>query len=449
MCSVSRISVRTFILVDLLFIAWHFYPVLGLVLPDAGLLSTKRRVSATEAFIGCFKVSQLPSDSVEYTVNRVNASFTPEYCINYCTYIAKGGGKYDLAGIMLYEYTSSCYCSNKVATTHEAVDIKKCFISCDLYANRGQICMNDNTALLYGTCPAGYIVPPFCVGECAEFCRNTKNQRERPCSRGNECVFGCISGSCEPGSFYCQNISGMANIFPKPKPYELHHLPAQFLILHDIKFSSEGRIRLVNFFAKIVGSFILGVWRYVNNDVNHEPYWYLVGKVKLTAETYGYNHRILEMKEWVHVQAGDVAAVHQLRTSMMSVRAYHRRFATVLGALRIPLYFKTPFTFSNTSGKFSFISDEFDDKWSPGKTFDAKDLKTGDDSQLFVPLEIGIDCPCSEHCNKALCEVSSGRCLHGCTPGYLGSRCDKQCQDGYFGDKCEMTCSIRCLNKVT
>ncbi|CAG2210187.1 unnamed protein product [Mytilus edulis] len=70
--------------------------------------------------------------------------------------------------------------------------------------------------------------------------------------------------------------------------------------------------------------------------------------------------------------------------------------------------------------------------------------------------EIGIvGCPSTKYgplCNKACpenchgpCDLETGRCLFGCSNGWIGETCKQACTSGFYGSKCLQNCSINCI----
>ncbi|XP_071181979.1 cell death abnormality protein 1-like [Mytilus edulis] len=70
--------------------------------------------------------------------------------------------------------------------------------------------------------------------------------------------------------------------------------------------------------------------------------------------------------------------------------------------------------------------------------------------------EIGIvGCPSTKYgplCSKACpenchgpCELETGRCIFGCSNGWIGVNCEQTCSSGFYGSECLQNCSINCL----
>ncbi|VDH90184.1 receptor-type tyrosine-protein phosphatase A [Mytilus galloprovincialis] len=70
--------------------------------------------------------------------------------------------------------------------------------------------------------------------------------------------------------------------------------------------------------------------------------------------------------------------------------------------------------------------------------------------------EIGIvGCPssnygklCEKNCPKQCrgpCDLETGRCLSGCSNGWIGEKCEAECSSGFYGRECLLNCSINCL----
>ncbi|XP_076115329.1 receptor-type tyrosine-protein phosphatase epsilon-like [Mytilus galloprovincialis] len=70
--------------------------------------------------------------------------------------------------------------------------------------------------------------------------------------------------------------------------------------------------------------------------------------------------------------------------------------------------------------------------------------------------EIGIvGCPSTKYdplCNRACpenchgpCDLETGRCLFGCSNGWIGETCEQACTSGFYGSKCLQNCSINCI----
>ncbi|XP_062604619.1 multiple epidermal growth factor-like domains protein 10, partial [Saccostrea cucullata] len=59
----------------------------------------------------------------------------------------------------------------------------------------------------------------------------------------------------------------------------------------------------------------------------------------------------------------------------------------------------------------------------------------------------GEDCnrTCSVNCQEQQCEVDTGYCLKGCSPGYKGQLCTYECDGGMYGINCTQSCG-HCLN---
>ncbi|XP_063396036.1 receptor-type tyrosine-protein phosphatase mu-like isoform X1 [Mytilus trossulus] len=63
--------------------------------------------------------------------------------------------------------------------------------------------------------------------------------------------------------------------------------------------------------------------------------------------------------------------------------------------------------------------------------------------------QYGVSCEynCSEHClGQGQCDLVSGRCLSGCSDGWVGEKCDQACVAGTFGNQCLRNCSLNCLS---
>nr|XP_034321632.1 receptor-type tyrosine-protein phosphatase epsilon-like [Crassostrea gigas] len=76
----------------------------------------------------------------------------------------------------------------------------------------------------------------------------------------------------------------------------------------------------------------------------------------------------------------------------------------------------------------------------------------------YIGLNCSEECPnykygidCSETCghclNNTTCQHTTGTCLEGCDDGYLKHDCKTPCQNGTFGHKCQFKCSGNCINE--
>ncbi|CAG2207371.1 unnamed protein product [Mytilus edulis] len=52
---------------------------------------------------------------------------------------------------------------------------------------------------------------------------------------------------------------------------------------------------------------------------------------------------------------------------------------------------------------------------------------------------------CSENC-MGPCDLISGKCVFGCSSGWLSAKCDTACEVGKFGDQCQRDCSVNCIS---
>ncbi|CAG5124591.1 unnamed protein product, partial [Candidula unifasciata] len=73
------------------------------------------------------------------------------------------------------------------------------------------------------------------------------------------------------------------------------------------------------------------------------------------------------------------------------------------------------------------------------------------------PGRYGNNCTsmCSSSCQQTgtpssrQCDFITGRCLSGCTPGYIGITCQTVCQPGKYGKNCTSSCSSNCKQVFT
>ncbi|CAG2196832.1 PTPRT [Mytilus edulis] len=51
---------------------------------------------------------------------------------------------------------------------------------------------------------------------------------------------------------------------------------------------------------------------------------------------------------------------------------------------------------------------------------------------------------CPAKCNGP-CDLETGRCVSGCSNGWIGEKCEEACSSGFYGRECLLNCSMNCL----
>lgn len=345
-------------------------------------------------------------------------------CIDYCNSEVKDKGMYGFAGLLSFKVYHKCYCFENGQLSghmgHKERDIAAC-------VNCSDDC--GSYFMVWQTCPVGFYDPQGgCDAKCPDYCKPKPGTTQVRCTK-TDCVDGCVDG-------FCGNVVPIEQIGTTPTQLADHH-PAMFVMYTEKHITKSGYVSAISYYGRTKGLAYVSIWKYHGVDDKQFSIYTMIGKVAIENDFEGLQELQLEPHEFIHVEPGNVIAVHFDHNLLEKIEEGQQDNFTIF--------------YSSGEGpvaKFSEARVLKDNGW-------AKDrlilINPKNEINIEVSMALTISGICPEGCKDRACTSNGGEitCTLGCVAGYKGNNCSQTCSPQKYGANCALDCNSQCLLKVS